>query len=60
MRVQFPFYLKIIAKNYGRTICLQQLRNLSETLRTGSSLLGLSDVAESIGLKSLVKIGLEK
>ncbi len=53
--------MKIIAKNYGRTISLQRLRNLSETLRTGSSLLGLSDAAESIGLKSLgVKIGLEK
>lgn len=73
MSVQFPFYrqydskdcgptcLKIIAKYYGRTISLQQLRSLSETLRTGSSLLGLSDAAESIGLKSLgVKIGLEK
>ena len=73
MSVRFPFYRqydhkdccptcsKIIAKHYGKTISLQQLRKLSETIRTGSSLLGLSDAAESIGFKSLsVKISLEK
>ncbi|WP_312752614.1 peptidase domain-containing ABC transporter [Epilithonimonas hominis] len=61
----FPFYrqpdlkdcgptcLRIISKFYGKTIPLQQIRNLSETTREGSSLLGLSDAAEKIGLKSL-------
>ncbi|CAL2076097.1 peptidase domain-containing ABC transporter [Tenacibaculum sp. 190524A02b] len=48
-----PTCIKIIAKYYGRTINTQQLRNLSETTREGSSLLGLSDAVESIGFKSL-------
>lgn len=53
--------LKIIAKHYRKTISLQELRKLSETIRIGSSLLGLSDAAEKVGFKSLgVKINLEK
>lgn len=66
MRIKnFPFYkqpdskdcgptcLKIIAKFYGKTIPLQQIRNLSETTREGSSLLGLSEAAENLGFRSL-------
>jgi len=61
----FPFYLqpdtkdcgptclRIIAKYYGKTIPLQQVRNLSETTREGSSLLGLSNAAENLGFRSL-------
>ena len=61
----FPFYkqpdakdcgptcLRIVSKFYGKTIPLQQIRNLSETTREGSSLLGLSDAAESLGYKTL-------
>jgi len=61
----FPFYkqpdakdcgptcLRIVSKFYGKTIPLQQIRNLSETTREGSSLLGLSDAAEKLGFKSL-------
>ncbi len=73
MSVRFPFChqydhkdcgptcLKIIARHYGKTVSLQQLRILSETIRTGSSLLGLSDAAEQLGFRSLgVKISLEK
>ncbi len=73
MTKKFPFYkqpdskdcgptcLKIISKYYGKTIALQQLRKLSETIRAGSSLLGLSDAAEQLGFKSLgVKISLER
>lgn len=48
-----PTCLKIIAKYYGKTIPLQQIRNISETTREGSSLLGLSDAAEKLGFKSL-------
>ena len=48
-----PTCIKIIAKHYGKTINTQQLRKLSETTREGSSLLGLSEAVESIGLKSL-------
>ena len=52
-----PTCLRIICKFYGKTIPLQQIRNLSETTREGSSLLGLSDAAENLGFKSLgVKI----
>ncbi|MEZ7528177.1 peptidase domain-containing ABC transporter [Cloacibacterium normanense] len=61
----FPFYkqpdlkdcgptcLRIISKHCGKNIPLQQIRNISETTRDGSSLLGLSDAAESLGFKSL-------
>ncbi|MGC4128195.1 MAG: peptidase domain-containing ABC transporter [Bergeyella sp.] len=61
----FPFYiqpdfkdcdptcLRIISKFYGKTIPLQKIRNLSETTREGSSLLGLSDAAENLGFRSL-------
>ncbi len=61
----FPFYkqpdakdcgptcLRIISKYYGKTIALQQICNLSETTREGSSLLGLSDAAENLGFRTL-------
>ena len=56
-----PTCIKIIAKHYGRTINTQQLRNLSETTREGSSLLGLSDAVESVGFKSLgIKLAFTK
>jgi ATP-binding cassette subfamily B protein len=66
---KFPFYkqadakdcgptcLKIIAKNYGKNLNIQQLRSLSETTREGSNLLNLSEAAEQIGFRTLgVKI----
>ncbi|MGA9213198.1 peptidase domain-containing ABC transporter [Kaistella sp.] len=65
MKKNFPFYkqpdakdcgptcLRIISKFYGKTIPLQQIRNLSETTREGSSLLGLSEAAENLGFRSL-------
>jgi len=65
----FPFYiqpdakdcgptcLRIISKHYGKSVPLQDIRSLSETTREGSGLLGLSNAAESLGLRSLgVKI----
>ncbi|MVZ62970.1 peptidase domain-containing ABC transporter [Sphingobacterium humi] len=68
---KFPFYkqpdmkdcgptcLRIISKFYGKTMSLQLLRDLSETTREGSSLMGLSRAAEAIGFKTLaVKIDL--
>ena len=70
---KFPFYkqadfkdcgptcIKIISKFYGKNISNQELRSLSETTRSGSSLMGLSDAAEKIGLRSLgVKISLKR
>ena len=56
-----PTCIKIIAKYYGKVINTQQLRDLSETTREGSSLMGLSDAVETVGLKSLgVKLSAEK
>ena len=52
-----PTCLKIIAKYYRKTISIQTLRSISQTTRSGSNLLGLSEASEKIGLKSLgVKI----
>lgn len=56
-----PTCLKIVAKYYGKVISLQHIRQLSETTRGGSSLLGLSEAAEKLGFRSLgVKINLKK
>lgn len=65
LRKTFPFYrqpgakdcgptcLRIISKFYGKNIPLQKIRNLSETNREGSSLLGLSEASEKIGFRSI-------
>jgi len=48
-------------KYYKQSISIQQLRIVSETTRSGSSLLGLSGASEYIGFKSLgVKLTLER
>lgn len=73
MKSSFPFYkqpdskdcgptcLRIIAKHYGKLISITEIREISETTREGSSLLKLSDAAESIGFKSIgVKLNFEK
>jgi len=55
-----PTCLRIISKHYKKVIPLQTIRQLSETTREGSSLLGLSEAAEKIGFKTLgVKINFE-
>lgn len=52
-----PTCLKIIAKHYKRNLNIQKLRELSETTREGSSLLGISEAAEQLGFRTLgVKI----
>lgn len=48
-----PTCLKIIAKHYGKTIPIQDLRDTSETTREGSNLLFLSDAAEKVGFRTL-------
>lgn len=56
-----PTCLKIVSRHYGKTINIQELRNLSETTREGSNLLFLSDAAEKIGFRTLgVKLNLER
>lgn len=50
----------MVARYFGRSIDTQQLRNLSETTRAGSSLMGLADAAEQIGLHAIgVKVSFE-
>ncbi len=56
-----PTCLRMIARYYGKSYSLQTLRSRSSLVRTGSSLLGLSEAAESIGFHSTgVKITLEQ
>ena len=47
-----PSCLRMIAKYYGKSFSVQQLREKSHILRTGVNLLGLSEAAESIGLRT--------
>ncbi len=69
----FPFYnqpdamdcgptcLQMIAKYHGRYYSLQTLRERCHITRAGVSLLGISDAAESIGLRSMgVKVSYNK
>jgi ATP-binding cassette subfamily B protein len=55
-----PTAIRIVAKHYGKAIDIQKLRELAETTRTGSSLLGLSEAAEAMGFHTVgVKLPLE-
>ncbi len=47
-----PTCLRMIAKFYGRSYSLQQVRTLSYATREGVSLLALSDAAENMGFRS--------
>jgi len=48
-----PTCLRIIAKHYGKSYSLDYIRSRSYITKTGSSLLGLSEAAQAIGLRSL-------
>lgn len=62
---KFPFYhqldamdcgptcLRMIARYYGKSYSVQSLRQRSSITREGVSLLGISDAADSIGLKNI-------
>ena len=47
-----PSCLRMIAKYYGKSFSIQQLREKSYILRTGVNMMGMSEAAESIGLRS--------
>ncbi len=47
-----PTCLRMIAKHYGRSYTLQNLRERSFITRQGVSMLGISDAAESIGFRT--------
>ncbi|PWK78809.1 ATP-binding cassette subfamily B protein [Mucilaginibacter oryzae] len=48
-----PTCLRMIAKYFGRNIKIQTLRQLCDINRESVSLLGISDAAEKLGLRSL-------
>ena len=56
-----PTCLRMVAKHYGRSYSLQTLRERSFITREGVSMLGISDAAESIGMRTQgVRITLEQ
>lgn len=56
-----PTCLRMIAKHYGRSYTLQNLRERSFITRQGVSMLGISDAAESIGFRTQgVRINMEQ
>ena len=56
-----PTSLAIIAKYYGKTFSIQNLRERSFITREGVSMLGTSDAAESIGMRTMgVRLNFEK
>jgi len=48
-----PTCLRMVAKHYGKTYSLQNLRAKSRITREGVSLLGISDAAEAIGMRTI-------
>ncbi len=56
-----PTSLAIVAKYYGKSYSIQTLRERSFITREGVSMLGTSDAAESIGLRTIgVRLNFEK
>lgn len=56
-----PSCLRMVAKHYGKSYSLNELRNKAFITREGVSMLGISDAAEAIGFHTLgVKIPFEK
>lgn len=47
-----PTCLKMVARHYGRTHSLQHLRQLCHLTKNGVSMLGISEAAEAIGMRS--------
>ena len=47
-----PSCLRMIAKYYGKSYTLQSLRSKSFITKSGVSMLGISDAAESIGFRT--------
>ncbi|MCC6691518.1 MAG: hypothetical protein IT235_08310, partial [Bacteroidia bacterium] len=51
-----PTCLRMVAKHYGKNYSLHDLRQLTNTTRAGSSLFGISEASEKIGLRKLRKL----
>jgi ATP-binding cassette subfamily B protein len=53
--------LRMIARYYGKSFNLQDIRNASQTSREGASLKGIAEAAEKIGFRTLgVKVPFER
>lgn len=48
-----PACLRMVAKNYKRSISIEKIRRISETTRAGSSLQNICNAAEIIGFKAI-------
>lgn len=48
-----PTCLRIICKYWGKSFSLETLRALAHTTRAGSTLMGLSDAAEKVGMRTM-------
>ncbi|WP_343913770.1 cysteine peptidase family C39 domain-containing protein [Aquimarina litoralis] len=56
-----PVCLKMVSQYFGKDIALKELEELSGMQNNGTTLLGLSEAAQSIGLKNLgVKISFDQ
>ena len=56
-----PACVAMVSRYYGKTYSLQRLRELSYITQLGVSMLGISDAAESIGMRTTgVRISLEQ
>jgi ATP-binding cassette subfamily B protein len=56
-----PACLKMVAQYFGRNYNIEYLRDKSHIIKTGVSMLGISEAAEAIGFKSIgVKIDIAK
>ena len=56
-----PSCIRMVAKYYGKSYSVQTLRERSSITREGVSFLGMSDAADSIGLKNVgVRISFDK
>lgn len=56
-----PTCLKMVVRHYGRTHSLQYLRQLCHLTKNGVSMLGISEAAETIGMRSQgVRINLKQ
>lgn len=56
-----PSCLRMIARHYGRSYTLETLRERCLITREGVSMLGISDAAESIGMRTMgVRLSVEK
>lgn len=56
-----PTCLRIVVKHYGKSLSIQKARKLTETIRSGSNLMSISNAAETLGFRTIgIKISILK